>query len=91
MLHWTIYISFIGVVALMLMPRDQARAARIVALLTALGGFAIALDGTLRGAAGMTTFCEADWVPSLGIHYHLAADGISLTLVLLTGDRSGAT
>jgi NADH-quinone oxidoreductase subunit M len=85
MLHWTIYISFIGVVALMLMPRDQARAARIVALLTALGGFAIALDGTLRGAAGMTTFCEADWVPSLGIHYHLAADGISLALILLTG------
>ena len=25
------------------------------------------------------------WIPSLGIEYHLAADGISLTLVLLTG------
>ena len=25
------------------------------------------------------------WIPSLGIQYHLAADGISLTLVLLTG------
>ena len=25
------------------------------------------------------------WVPSLGIEYHLAADGISLTLLLLTG------
>jgi NADH-quinone oxidoreductase subunit M len=25
------------------------------------------------------------WIPSLGINYHLAADGISLTLVLLTG------
>src|SRR5262249_45623811 len=28
---------------------------------------------------------KVPWVPSLGIEYHLAADGISLTLVLLTG------
>src|SRR5438876_207961 len=85
MLAWTIYISFFGVVLLTLLPRDNARAARIVALLTALGGLAIALAGTLNRGAGMNTFCDADWVPSLGIHYHLAADGISLTLVLLTG------
>src|SRR6266516_5427488 len=85
MLAWTIYISFFGVVLLTLLPRDNARAARIVALLTALGGLAIALAGTLNRGAGMNTFCDADWVPSLGIHYHLAADGISLTLLLLTG------
>src|SRR5213079_1784059 len=35
--------------------------------------------------AGVNTFCDFAWVPTLGIHYHLAADGISLTLVLLTG------
>ncbi len=85
MLAWTIYISFFGVVVSTLLPRENARAARIVALLTALGGFAIALIGTLQADAGLNTFCDADWVPSLGIHYHLAADGISLTLVLLTG------
>ena len=85
MLAWTIYISFFGVVFSTLLPRENSRAARIVALLTALGGFAIALTGAAQGAAGMNTFCDADWVPGLGIHYHLAADGISLTLVLLTG------
>jgi NADH-quinone oxidoreductase subunit M len=85
MLAWTIYCSFLGMVVLMLLPPDNARAARIVALLAALGGLAIALIGTLRGSAGMNTICDADWVPGLGIHYHLAADGISLTLVLLTG------
>ena len=85
MLAWTIYISFFGVVVSTLLPRENARSARIVALLTALGGLAIALIGTLQAGAGMNTFCDADWVPSLGIHYHLAADGISLTLVLLTG------
>jgi NADH-quinone oxidoreductase subunit M len=85
MLAWTIYISFFGVVISTLLPRGNARAARIVALLTALGGLAIALAGALSGGAGMNTFCDADWVPSLGIHYRLAADGISLTLVVLTG------
>src|SRR5713226_9292830 len=85
MLAWTIYTSFFGAVLLTLLPRENARAARIVALLTELGGLAIALAGTLNRGAGMNTFCDADWVPSLGIHYHLAADGISLTLVLLTG------
>ena len=39
MLHWTIYISFVGVAILALLPRDNARAARVVGLLTTLGGF----------------------------------------------------
>src|SRR5437773_7950965 len=85
MLHWTIYVSFVGVVVLTLLPRENARAARVVALLTALGGFAVALVGTLKAGAGIDTFCDVAWIPTLGIHYHLAADGISLTLVLLTG------
>jgi NADH-quinone oxidoreductase subunit M len=85
MLAWTIYISFCGVVISTLLPRDNARATRIVALLTALGGLAIALVGALKGDADVNTICDADWVPRLGIHYHLAADGISLTLVVLTG------
>ena len=33
----------------------------------------------------MLTIARVPWVPSLGIEYHLAADGISLTLLLLTG------
>ncbi len=41
---------------------------------------------SLQFKAGETvTVANANWIPSLGIHYHLAADGISLTLVLLTG------
>ena len=85
MLAWTIYLSFLGVAVLMLLPGDNVRAARLVGLGTALGALAVALVGTLKAAAGVNTFCDVAWVPTLGIHYHLAADGISLTLVLLTG------
>src|SRR5437762_2055002 len=84
-LVWTIYISFLGVAVLTLLPRHNARAVRVVALLTALTGFAVALIGTFGTGAGLSTFCDVSWVPTLGIHYHLAADGISVTLVLLTG------
>src|SRR6266487_1957412 len=48
MLSWTIYSSFLGVAVLMLVPRDQARAARVIGLLTALCGLAFAFAGTLR-------------------------------------------
>src|SRR6266481_1441458 len=86
MLAWTIYISFIAVVVLMLLPKGNARVARIVAMLAAVGSFVVALFAFLEARAGeIQTLAKIPWIPSLGIEYHLAADGISLTLVLLTG------
>src|SRR5438034_9324312 len=86
MLAWTIYISFIAVVVLVLLPKGNPRVARIVAMLGAVGSFACALAGTLQSTPGeIQTIAKIPWMPSVGIEYHLAADGISLTLVLLTG------
>jgi len=86
-LAWTIYISFIGMAILTLLPKGNARLARTVALLTACLGFVCALAGTLefKGGSTIETVAKIPWVPSLGIEYHLAVDGISITLVLLTG------
>src|SRR5206468_1472608 len=86
MLSWTIYTSFLGAAVLMLLPKGNPRAARTVAMLAALAGFACAVAGTLQSTPGeIQTIAKIPWIPSLGIEYHLAADGISLTLVLLTG------
>jgi NADH-quinone oxidoreductase subunit M len=86
MLAWTIYISFLGAVALMLLPQGKPGAARIVALITAMAGAGIALAGFAQVKAGeFMTLTRVPWIRSLGIEYHLAADGISLTLVLLAG------
>jgi NADH-quinone oxidoreductase subunit M len=87
MLAWTIYLSFLGALVLMFLPCDDARAARAVALFTALGGLGLALGGAvLAGSPGtVETVTNIPWIPSLHISYHLAADGISLTLVVLTG------
>ena len=85
MLAWTIYISFAGALLMLLLPK-HALVVRALALLTAIAGFVIALTGFLQHPGGeFFPIVNAAWVPSLGIRYYLAADGISLCLVLLTG------
>src|SRR5437764_6438430 len=86
MLAWTIYISFLGAAVLLLLPKRAASAARCFALFVATSGCGIALSAFLRHRTGeLFTILDTPWITSLGIHYHLAADGISLCLVLLTG------
>ncbi|HXR08374.1 MAG TPA: NADH-quinone oxidoreductase subunit M [Candidatus Acidoferrum sp.] len=90
MLAWTIYISFLGAAGLVLLPPGSRRAARMVALLTALAGLALALVGTAQYEQRATSdtlleLVKIPWIAALGISFHLAADGVSVTLVLLTG------
>ena len=53
--------------------------------MTALLGLAAGVAGTWGQHGDLQTVVKIPWVAPLGIEYHLAADGISLTLVLLTG------
>jgi NADH-quinone oxidoreductase subunit M len=85
MIAWTIYITFAGAVVLLVLPRVFAR---WIALVTAAAGFAISLATFFYDdvdLAHFTTIVRVPWVPALGMNYHLALDGISLTLVLVTG------
>ena len=43
MLAWTIYISFLGVLVLMLLPKGNAAAARKVAMISAVAGLLVAI------------------------------------------------
>jgi NADH-quinone oxidoreductase subunit M len=86
MLAWTIYISFLGAAAQLMLPKRSAGLARALALATAAAGLAIAVSALAQHPTGeMVTITRVAWVPALGIEYRLAADGISLVLVLLTG------
>ncbi len=86
MLAWTIYISFLGALVVMLLPKGFVRGVRILALVAAVAGFAVSLMVFAEHPSGeLVTVTRIPWVPSLGVEYHLAADGISLVLILLTG------
>ncbi len=87
MLAWTVYLSFAGAAVLLMLKPGNARGARIVTMLSALAGLLVALAGALSYDAqgGLVTVTDATWIPQLGIRYTLAVDGISLTLLMLTG------
>ena len=87
MAAWTVYLSFLGALALLFVPATSARAARRVALSAALASLACAFLSIVdyKPEAGIVTVQKVPWIAVLGIEYHFAVDGISLTLVLLTG------
>src|ERR1700721_4684522 len=86
MLAWTIYLSFAGALLEALLPKDKPALARWCALAIAATGCVIAALGFAAGAGhGRVVIADLPWVPAMGIRYTLAADGISLVLVLLTG------
>lgn len=92
MLSWTIYTSFLGAAVLLCLPTRSPQAARVTALGFAVAGGLFALCGSwgLENPGTFGVITRAEWVPSLGIEYFLGQDGISLTLVMLTGLASVA-
>src|SRR5438046_7008506 len=86
MIAWTIYITFTGAVLLLLLPRAFAR---WIALLTTIAGLALGLIALVRtpiaDLAHCRTIVQVPLVPALRMQYHLAIDGVSLTMVLVTG------
>jgi len=86
MLAWTIYLSFAGALLQVLLPKGRAALSRWLALAVAVAGLAIAVQGFAAGMGqGRVVLVDLPWVPSMGIRFLLAADGISRVLVLLTG------
>lgn len=83
MLAWAIYLTFAGAIFVLVAPRA---AACWIALATAAVGLLVSLIAFLQPADFGTfqTIIDLPWVPSLGMHYHLASDGISLVMCLVT-------
>src|SRR5690242_3977454 len=86
MIAWTIYVTVAGAVLSLVLPRTFSR---WTALLATIGGLALGavvfVTTPIRDLAHFTTIVRVPWVSALGMNYHLALDGISLTMVLVTG------
>jgi NADH-quinone oxidoreductase subunit M len=80
-----IFLPLIGALALVLLPDRRAwpwAAASLSGVVLALG---VALALRFDWGSGALQFEErTPWIPSLGASYHLAVDGLSLPLILLT-------
>ena len=84
MIAWTIYISFGAAVAMLFLPRVLARWTALVASAATLVVSIIEFFHRNQDFARLATIVRVPWVPLLGMNYYLAADGISLTMVLVT-------
>ena len=84
---FTIFVSLAGAAGAFLAGRGRPGLARGIAMASAVAGLVAAIGGAFQLGAPkeLVTQFRVPWVPSLGIEFHLAADGISSVLVLLTG------
>jgi NADH-quinone oxidoreductase subunit M len=76
-----------GLLILLFLPSKSKNLIRVWANLAALAGFLVSLPLVSRFQNGVPGFQfeeRFDWIPTLGAHYHLGIDGISLLLVMLT-------
>jgi NADH-quinone oxidoreductase subunit M len=77
----------LGVLVLILLPRERVRLIKCTAAFFAGIGFLLALFlfFSYDTAAGGMQFVERiPWLPNLGVSYYLGVDGISVPMVLLT-------
>jgi NADH-quinone oxidoreductase subunit M len=85
LLSWLIGLPICGAVAILFLPRQTPTVLRWTTMLVMLGTLAASLL-LLQAPMGREYHYNQDvvWLPRFGIHYHVALDGISLWLVLLT-------
>jgi NADH-quinone oxidoreductase subunit M len=84
-LLWLVLIPLIAGVLALALGRRNARLPRWIALISL--SLDLLLTLTLWSPAPHARWwaeLNADWIPSLGIRFHLALDGLSLALLLLT-------
>ncbi|MFN2484174.1 MAG: NADH-quinone oxidoreductase subunit M [Candidatus Limnocylindria bacterium] len=81
-----VFTPLFGALLLLLVPGDNGRAIRWVALLAALAsfGFSLVLLGYQAGGEEFQFREDIGWINAFGMRYTLGVDGISVVLVLLT-------
>jgi NADH-quinone oxidoreductase subunit M len=87
LLSLLVWLPVLGAIPVLLAGSSRPNAARWIALLVAVATFAVSLMLLAAFNAtdgGMQLQEDFNWIPSLGIHYALGVDGISVALIALT-------
>ncbi|HEY3398035.1 MAG TPA: NADH-quinone oxidoreductase subunit M [Armatimonadota bacterium] len=82
-----IFLPLAGMLVILLLPKENLRAIRVTATVTAAVVFLISLLALLQFNwmdASLQMQEQAPWISSLNVNYSLGVDGLSLPLILLT-------
>ena len=85
LLTWLIGLPLAGAAAILFLPRQHPKLLRVTTMLVMLGTLVASIP-LMRVDMGRGYHFNHDvvWIERFGIHYHVALDGISLWLVILT-------
>jgi NADH-quinone oxidoreductase subunit M len=81
------YLPLVGALIIICIPRDRDEAIKATAASTSALCLALAILAWLafdNGVGGFQLEERAEWIPQLGISYHMGVDGISMPMVFLT-------
>ncbi|MGH9557995.1 MAG: complex I subunit 4 family protein, partial [Bryobacteraceae bacterium] len=88
LLDVVVFLPLAGFLALLFVPKGNAKAARMGALIISLVVFVVSLGLIapywFSNPTGYTFSTDVPWIAYPPIHYHVGLDGLSLWLVLLT-------
>jgi NADH-quinone oxidoreductase subunit M len=83
----TVFLPLLGAGIITLVPKSREEAAKPIALVVSIVGFALAL-GILAGydwdARGLQYTVDVPWINAIGARYHVGIDGISMPLFTLS-------
>ena len=83
MLSLTIFLPVVGLLLCWALPAKHARAINVVTNVAVLV-LVLMVWGGMQGMETLQHVEKADWIPAVGIQWHIAVDGLSLSLLLLT-------
>jgi NADH-quinone oxidoreductase subunit M len=89
LLSVVIFVPLLGALALALVPRDEPMQHRGIALTVSIATFLLSLGlwfgfDASAAAPEFQFQQEIQWMPTIGIGYHVGLDGVALLLVMLT-------
>ena len=87
LLSLMIFIPLLGMIAVLLLPRESEELVKRVTLLFTLVPLALAVALFIsydRSTAGTQYVVDVPWIQAFNIQYHIGIDGLSVTLLLLT-------
>jgi NADH-quinone oxidoreductase subunit M len=82
-----VWLPIVGGAIALALGNQRAQTARWLALTVALATFALSiplLTGFDHFTSALQFVEQREWIPAYGIQYHLAADGLSVALIVLT-------
>ena len=84
---WATAVPLLGALLLLFVPKGKKAVIELGALLIALTSFALSLPLWFhydRGSDAVQWVTKMEWIPSIGVDFHVGMDGISLVLFMLT-------